>query len=52
MLDMQVIEALFIRVEEPHDYLDIKQFRSFLARVPGRGSDEKIRNVEVDRQRV
>jgi hypothetical protein len=25
---MQVIEALFIRVEEPHDYLHIKHVRS------------------------
>ena len=28
---MQVIEALFIRVEEPHDYLHIKHERARLA---------------------
>jgi hypothetical protein len=25
MLDMQVIEALYLKDEEPHDYLHIKQ---------------------------
>jgi hypothetical protein len=25
MLDMQVIEALYLKGEEPHDYLHIKQ---------------------------
>ena len=28
MLDMQVIEALYLKDEEPHDYLHIKQERT------------------------
>jgi len=28
MLDMQVIEALYLKDEEPHDYLHIKQMRT------------------------
>ena len=32
MLDMQVIEALYLNNEEPHDYLHIKQLSAFLSR--------------------
>jgi hypothetical protein len=28
MLDMQVIEALYLKDKEPHDYLHIKQKRT------------------------
>ena len=28
MLDMQVIEALYLKDEEPHDYLHIKRKRT------------------------
>jgi hypothetical protein len=36
---MQAIEALLIGVEEPHDYLHIKQKRMRSARGPGRSHD-------------
>jgi hypothetical protein len=29
MLDMQVIEALYLKDEEPHDYVHIKQMSTF-----------------------